>query len=98
MKMNIIKKGAAAIIRSYIIAVFDCQENMQALGVDITLDDVVEEEGSETAFLEFYDESEELAELDTIRGTLNTYFILAPYTVILMIWNKLAKRYITKHQ
>ncbi len=96
--MNIIKKGAAAITRSYIVALFDWQENMQALGVDITLDDVVKEEGSETAFLEIYDESEELAELDTIRGTLHTYFVVAPYTIIVMIWNKLAKRYISKHQ
>lgn len=95
--MNIIKKGAAAITRSYVIAAFDWQENMQALGVDITLDDVVEE-GSETAFLEIYNESEELAALDTIRGTLSTYFMLAPCTAILMIWNKLAKKEISKHQ
>ncbi|MBO7632195.1 MAG: hypothetical protein J6S78_07700 [Lachnospiraceae bacterium] len=95
--MNIIKKGAAAIIRSYIIAAFDWSENMQALGVDVTLDDVVEE-GAETAFLEAYDEVEDLAGLDTIRGTLSTYFMLAPITALMMVWNKIATRYISKHQ
>lgn len=95
--MNIIKKGAAAIIRSYIIAVFDWSENMQTLGADITLDDVVGE-GAETAFLEEYDEAEDLAELDTIRGTLEMYFKLAPITALMMVWNKIAARYISKHQ
>lgn len=95
--MNIIKKGAAAIIRSWIIALFDWQETAQALGVDVTLDDAVEEEGAETELLEAYDESEDLAGLDTIKGTLQTYFVLAPLTAILMIWNKFVKWYISKH-
>lgn len=96
--MNIIKKGAAAIIRSYVIADFDYVENMQKLGVDITTDDIVEDKYGTTILLEAYDNAEEFAELDTIKGTLETYFKLAPITALMMVWNKIVTRYISKHQ
>lgn len=90
MKMNIIKKGAAAIIRSYIIAAFDWEELTQEIGDDKTLDDIVGE-GTTTLFIESYDDAEELAGLNTIKGTLMTYFVLAPITAYLMILNNIAK-------
>lgn len=95
--MNIIKKGAAAIVRSYIIATFDWEELTQEFGDDITLDDVAGE-GTTTLFIESYDDAEELAGFDTIKGTLVTYFILAPAAALLMILNKIAKWQISKHQ
>ena len=95
--MNIIKKGAAAIIRSYIVTAFDWEEFMQEIGEDITLDDIVGE-GTTTLFIESYDDAEGLAGLDTIKGTLETYFVLAPITAYLMIWTKIMKRFESKNK
>lgn len=97
MKMNIIKKGAVAIIRSYIIAAFDWKELMQETGDDRTLDDIGGE-GTTTLCIESYDDAEELPGLDTIKGTLMIYFVLAPITALLMILNKIAKWQISKYK
>lgn len=95
--MNIIKKGAAAIVRSYLIANFDLAESMEKLGMADSLDDILGE-GTEEEYLKDYDEVDLWMEGSTIRGLFLTYFALAPVTALLMIWNKLAIRYISKHQ
>lgn len=95
--MNIIRKGAAAILRSYFIANFDLDELMNELEEDKGLDEILGEETKEE-FLRDYDEVDMFVEGQGIREFVLVYFALAPITALMMIFNKIVKRYISKHK
>lgn len=94
--MNIIKKGAAAIIRSWIIANFDLDEIARS-AQNSSLDEMLGE-GTLQEYMTDYDEADRIASDSSIKGALLAYFVLAPFTAILIILNKIAKWQISKHQ
>ena len=95
--MNIIRKGAAAILRSYFIANFDFGEIMNEIGEVNGLDKLLGE-GTEEEFLREYDEVDLCVEGLGIKRLAQIYFVVAPITALMMIWNKIVKRYISKHK
>lgn len=85
--MNIIRKGAAAIIRSWIVASIDYDEIAESNGCHPNLDDTCGA-GTLQMYLEDYDEADEIASCTGIKGLAMAYFLLAPLTFILMVLNK----------
>lgn len=88
--MNIIRKGAAAIVRSWIMTAIEYDEIAESNGCHPNLDDTIGA-GTLQMCLEYYDEADEIASCTGIKELAMIYFLLAPLTIALMVLNKAIK-------
>lgn len=89
--MNIIRKGAELIIKSWIIKCFEAAEIASDLGMDVSLDDICEEEGTTQKYIDGYEQAGNVAETASVKDLIRVYFALAPLTACLAILIKIQR-------